>query len=155
MNRLSFLRPAHRSLPIAAALMALAAPAAHATTLPVSNAAAFDQAIAQAKSGDTIQLAGTSFPQLLIRKRSFSSVVKIVGTPGATKLNGLVIKDSKNIELQNLSFSPTSGGRATLGLYHAAFITVDHVVFDGLTEDQGAGFNMSTDSSNVTVSNSE
>src|SRR3954452_20896584 len=100
MNRLSLLRIAP-ALPMAASLLALAAPAAHATTLPVSNAAAFDQAIAKAKGGDVIQLASTQFPQLLVRRRSFSSNVTIQGTPGATKLDGLVIKDSKNITLTN------------------------------------------------------
>src|SRR4051794_17412087 len=113
MNRLSLLRPA-RALPLAASLLALAAPAAHATTIPASNAAAFDQAIAKAKGGDVIQLAGTQFPQLLIRRHNFSSNVTIQGTAGATKLDGLVIKDSKNITLTNLSVTPSGNNRATI-----------------------------------------
>src|SRR4051812_6053197 len=99
MNRLS-LRPNRLSL--AVGLLALCAPAsAHATTYPVSNAAAFDRAIAQAKGGDVLQLANATFPQLLIRRHRYTGVVKIVGTP-ATHLNGLVVKDSKNIELDNV-----------------------------------------------------
>jgi pectate lyase len=154
MNRLSLLRTAP-ALPIAASLLALAAPAAHATTLPVSNAAAFDQAIAKAKGGDVIQLSGNQFPQLLIRRHNYSANVTIQGTPGATKLDGLVIKDSKNITVSNLTFIPSGNNRSTLGLDSSSFITVDHVVFNGRIEAAGAGMNMNSVSSNVTIRNSE
>jgi pectate lyase len=153
MNRLTP-RPFVRALPLAASLLALSGPAAHATTIPASNVAAFDQAIAHAKGGDVIQLAGTSFPQLLIRRHQYSAPVTIQGTTG-TKLDGLVIKDSKNIVLRGLSMTPVTRGRATLGLVSSSFITVDHVVFNGQIEALGAGMNMNAASSNVTVSNSE
>src|SRR3954452_20011713 len=97
MNRLT-VRSLRRALPLAASLLAVAGPAAHATTIPVSNAAAFDQAIARANAGDVIQLAGTTFPQLLIRRHQYSTPVRIQGTTG-TKVDGLVLKDSRNIVL--------------------------------------------------------
>ena len=153
MNRLT-VRSVRRALPLAASLLAVAGPAAHATTIPVSNAAAFDQAIARAKGGDVIQLAGTTFPQMLIRRHQYSSPVTIQGT-AATKLDGLVIKQSKNIVLSGFSMTPSSRGRATLGLVSSSFITIDHVVFDGRLEELGAGLNMNGDSSDVTVKNSE
>ena len=153
MNRLP-LRSIRRAFPLAASLLAVAGPAAHAATIPVSNAAAFDQAIARAKGGDVIQLAGTSFPQLLIRRHQYSAPVTIQGTTG-TKLDGLVIKQSRNIVLSSFSVTPASRGRATIGLVSSSFITVDHVVFDGRVEALGAGMSMNGDSSDVIVRNSE
>jgi hypothetical protein len=101
-----------------------------------------------------IQLAGTTFPQLLIRRHQYSGPVTIQGT-AATKLDGLVIKQSRNIVLSGFSMTPSSRGRATLGLVSSSFITIDHVVFDGRLEELGAGLNMNGDSSDVTVKNSE
>src|SRR3954451_24556077 len=101
MNRL-----AHRSLRLAAALLALAAPtAAQARTIPVSNGPAFHRAIAAAQPGDVIQLAGVTFPQLLIRRRAFNGTVRITGTP-ATHLEGVVIKDSKNTQVDDVTGTP-------------------------------------------------
>src|SRR4051812_13975667 len=152
MNRLSL---RNNRLSIAVGLAALCVPAtAHATTYPVSNGAAFDRAIAQAKGGDVLQLANTTFPQLLIRRHRYTGVVKIVGSP-STKLDGLVIKDSKNIELDNVTVTPSTNNRATIGLDSSSFVTIDHVKFDGRVEAAGAGFNMNSASSDVVVRNSE
>src|SRR5262249_30321155 len=97
--RLCTLRSARRSLPVAVSRLAVAAPApAHARPIPVNNGAAFDRAIAVAQPGDVLQLAGTTFPQLMIRRQSFKGTVRITGTP-ATHLDGLVIKQSKNIQV--------------------------------------------------------
>src|SRR3954453_6053879 len=106
MTRLT-LRSIHRALPLAASLLALSGPAAQATTIPVSNAAAFDQAVARAHGGDVIQLSATTFPQLLIPRPQYSGPVTIQGTTG-TKLDGLGIKDSRNIVLRGFSMTPSS-----------------------------------------------
>src|SRR5690242_13871670 len=117
-----------RLLPAAVALLAVGAPAtAQARTIPVANGAAFDRAIATAQPGDVLQLAGTTFPQLLIRRQAFKGMVRITGTP-ATHLDGLVIKQSKNIQVDNLTVTPSGRDRATIGIVSSSFVTIDHVV---------------------------
>jgi hypothetical protein len=139
----------------AATAIALLAPvSAHAATFSVSDAPSFDRAIAQAQPGDVIQLAPVTFPNLLIRRHAYAGTVRIVGTPD-THLNGLQIKDSKNIELDTVSFMPSGPGRATLLLDNSSFVTVDGVVFNGVTEAQGAGLDMNSTATDITVRNSE
>src|SRR3954447_24176290 len=131
MTRLTFVRIARR-LPIAAALVALTpSVSAQAATIPVSNAVAFDTAVAKAQPGDVIQLANTDFPNLMIRRHRWSGTVRIAGT-NATHLNGLVIKDSSNIEIDGVAFQPTTGQRSTLMIDNSSFITVDSVLFNGV-----------------------
>src|ERR1700712_789554 len=115
MTRLPFVRIACR-LPIAAAVLALAPVAsAKAATIPVATATAFDTAVAQARPGDVIQLANTDFPPLLIRRHAWTGTVRIVGTR-SPRLNGLVIKDSSNVELDGVAVQPTTGQRATVSI---------------------------------------
>jgi hypothetical protein len=154
MTRLTFVRIA-RHLPIAAALLALApSVSAQAATIPVANGPAFDAAVARAQPGDVIQLANADFPNLMIRRHQWSGTVRIVGTP-ATHLNGLQIKDSSNIEIDGVAFQPTNGQRSTLLIDNSSFITVDSVLFNGVTESAGTGLNMNDGATDVVVRNSE
>jgi hypothetical protein len=154
MIRLTFVRIARR-LPVAAALLALApSVSAQAATIPVSNAAAFDTAVAQAQAGDVIQLADADFPPLMIRRHPWTGTVRIVGTHN-THLNGLVIKDSSNIELDGVAVQPTNGQRSTLSIENSSFVTVDGVLFDGVAESAGTGINMNPGATDVIVRNSE
>jgi hypothetical protein len=144
-----------RRLSLALGLAALAAPGtAGAATLPAPTAAAFDKAIVRAQPGDVIQLSAVSYPSLLIRRKPFAGAVRIVGTRG-THLAGLMIKDSRNVELDGVTITPPGRKRANLALVSSSNVTVDGVLFDGRVESAGAGLNMTADTTDVVVRDAE
>jgi hypothetical protein len=157
--RIRLVGPLLAALPVlAAGLVALGlAGAAHADTWKVTNASELSDALNRAHGGDVISLADGSYSELEVKGRSYSQMIRVVGTRNAV-LAGITFTKSSNITLAGMTVAPSPG--ATSAAKVRILSSSHDLVFDGLslngrTQASGVYFTTDNNTSNVTLKNSE
>jgi hypothetical protein len=146
---------------LALALAALLAGAARqagaerqaAPVLRVSTPAGLQAAIARARSGSTIRLAGGVYPGVVVT-RQFSAPVTIRGSRSA-HLPGITFFRSANVTLEGVTIEPTGSQRVTVLIRRSSGIKLDHVLIAGRSEAAGAWVGTDATDSAITVQKSE
>jgi hypothetical protein len=131
---------------------AAAASSGAGSSLPASDQASFEAALDKAKSGDTIELAGGTYPVLTVQGKAG---LTIAGSR-SVKLDGLRIGASTGITLRGVTVTPSGDERAVVALTDSSrSIVLDGLLIDGRDEHVGAGVIADETVSDVTVRGSE
>lgn len=138
---------------VAAGLLAAGQAPAKAASIPVSDPASFAAALASAQPGDVIQLANTTFPRLTISQR-YATPVTVEGS-GSTVVGGFSITGARNVTIEGLTVSLQGGASAASTITNSLGIRFDQVKFIGASQGGGAGLDISSNSSSITISNGE
>jgi hypothetical protein len=125
-----------------------------ARELTVIDGKAFKRALRRAQPGDVLRLANGTFPKLSVKNRRFSSPVRIAGS-GATKLDGLSIRDSHNVVFEDLLVTPSGPFNARVNIQASSAIGFARVRFVGVERGRGVELDVGRSSSEVWVEESE
>ncbi|WP_171230465.1 right-handed parallel beta-helix repeat-containing protein [Ruegeria sp. HKCCA4008] len=141
------------------------------TTITVTSAAELNQALSQAKGGETILLAAGDYGQLSLHNTNYASnvTIKSADSNAQASFSGIHVKQSSNVTFDGIKFDYTynSGDynfQSPFGVYGSQNIAFKNSVFDGDfargtgTTADGTGYGTGltiSGSTNVDIDNTE